>query len=259
MRAADIFSKQASRAAETDWSAKARAAARAAETKAVAAACHLVAPPPPYGTLPPRAPPKGLPSRGTSACGLLSALVRGAWGCIDAPMSARGVSASRVGPRPRASATHRCDGAPCVAATPALPPPALLPPALAATCDRSHATTQAAEAARRYTASHEEAGRRRGSWGGGGSGAGGGAAGGAAAPSAALSELGLGDVPPHALTPAQAQRACPKASPRERRSYPAGPAVPAVPAGPAVPAVPGPTCLVHSLVNHETPAVSHPT
>eukprot|EP00964_Phaeocystis_antarctica_P096759 scaffold63017_cov63-Phaeocystis_antarctica.AAC.4 len=59
MRAADIFSKQASRAAETDWSAKARAAARAAETEAVAAACHLVAPPPPYGTLPPRAPPKG--------------------------------------------------------------------------------------------------------------------------------------------------------------------------------------------------------
>jgi hypothetical protein len=46
MRAADIFSKQASRAAKTDWSAEARAAARAAETEAVAAACHLVAPPP---------------------------------------------------------------------------------------------------------------------------------------------------------------------------------------------------------------------
>ena len=42
MRAADIFSKQASRAAKTDWSAEARAAARAAETEAVAAACHLV-------------------------------------------------------------------------------------------------------------------------------------------------------------------------------------------------------------------------
>ena len=109
-----------------------------------------------------------------------------------------------------------------VAMVPALlpPPRCRTPPALphatcvAATCLRSHAATQAAEAARRYTASHEEAGRRRSSWGGGssGAGAGAGAAGGAAAPSAALSELGLGDVPPHALTPAQAQQACPEAS-----------------------------------------------
>ena len=122
---------------------------------------------------------------------------------------------------------------------------------VATTCSgchlQSHATTQAAEAARRYTASHEEAGQRRSSWGGGGSGAGagaaGGAAGGAAVPSAALSELGLGDVPPHALTPAQAQRACPKPSSQDRRSYPAGPA--------------GPACPGHSPVNHETPTVSH--
>lgn len=62
MRAADIFSKQASRAANTDWSAEARAAARAAETEAVTAACHLVAPPlttATLRTLPPWAPPKG--------------------------------------------------------------------------------------------------------------------------------------------------------------------------------------------------------
>ena len=123
MRAADIFSKQASRAANTDWSAEARAAARAAETEAVTAACHLVAPPlttATLRTLPPRRHPKGLSSRDASACGLLSALVRSARGCIDAPVSARGVSTGRAGPRPRAPATHRCDGA-CVAATPALP------------------------------------------------------------------------------------------------------------------------------------------
>ena len=44
MRAADIFSKQERGAAPgrpTDWSAEARAAARTAETEAVAAACHL--------------------------------------------------------------------------------------------------------------------------------------------------------------------------------------------------------------------------
>ena len=107
-----------------------------------------------------------------------------------------------------------------------------------ATCSgghlRSHAATQAAEAARRYTAAHEEArrvreDRQRGSWGGawgggssGAAGAAGGAAGGAAAaPSAALRELGLGDVPPHALTPEQVHRPGPKASSRERRSHPA--------------------------------------
>ena len=44
MRAADIFSKQAIRAANTGWSAEARSAARAAQTEAVAAACRMVAP-----------------------------------------------------------------------------------------------------------------------------------------------------------------------------------------------------------------------
>ena len=47
MRAANIFSDQATRAANANWTVEARAAARAAETEAAAAACRFVAPPPP--------------------------------------------------------------------------------------------------------------------------------------------------------------------------------------------------------------------
>ena len=61
MRAAEIFSKQASRAANTDWSAEGRAAARAAEAEAVAAACQKVAPPLTAATL--RSLPTRVPQR----------------------------------------------------------------------------------------------------------------------------------------------------------------------------------------------------
>ena len=136
MRAAEIFSKQASRAANTDWSAEGRAAARAAEAEAVAAACPKVAPPLTAATLrslPPRVPPpNGLSSRDTSACGLLSALPRGARGGMDAAVSAQGSPPAVLGLELALSpATHRCKGA-CVAARSLR---CRTPPALAATCD----------------------------------------------------------------------------------------------------------------------------
>ena len=136
MRAAEIFSKQASRAANTDWSAEGRAAARAAEAEAVAAARQKVAPPLTAATLrslPPRVPPpNGLSSRDTSACGLLSALPRGARGGMDAAVSARGSPPAALGlERALSPASHRCNGA-CVAARSLR---CRTPPALAATCD----------------------------------------------------------------------------------------------------------------------------